>query len=405
MTAPAQWVATHPDVKPGEFVTVQDDQLKLAAVKPDRWVSGTMLPSLLTGDPRNGIGRITEQGALDPKSLVLTYEGRVLVEGKDYLVDGKWGTVGLAPGSSVTANDTVHATYRYFLLRLDSIVRSADGRQFVKLGKSAITTPHPPDLAPGEVRLANIYVPYASDGKSSNTEVLPVLEGPEDALTHSVPGRIPRTMAKLEAGQPVKIVCWGDSITAGGDATTPRDRYPAVFERVLQARYPKSRVNVKAVAAGGSTSRMWLYPDKFSYSSGDTKLSFDDVLNEKPDLVTVEFANDAYLDAPQTLPDIYSDILRKLTDAGAEIIIITPSFFNLEYMKFISYRDQDMRAYDFFARKFADTHHLGVADASSRWEHLFKEGIPCFTYLENSINHPDDRGHLMFVDELMKNFQ
>jgi lysophospholipase L1-like esterase len=389
---------SHPDVAPAETVTVKDDHLKLPAVKPNAWASGAPLPGLLTGDLRNGIGRITEEGALEPKSLVLTYNGKVLVEGKDYLVDAKWGTLGLGPESSVTPNDTVDANYIYRLLRLDSVVRGADGKQFVKQGTSDVTIPHPPDLAPGEVRLANIYIPYG------NTQLFPVLEPAKDALTHSVAGRIPRTLAKLQAGQPVKIVCWGDSITAGGDASTPQDRYPAVFERTLRAKYPKANISVVAVAAGGSTSRMWLYPDKFPYPWGNAKLDFDNVLKEKPDLVTIEFANDAYMDAPDTLPAIYDDILKRIHGAGAEILIITPSFFNLEYMHFNSYADQDHRAYDFWVRDYANAHNLGIADTSTRWEHLYKEGIPYTTYLGNSINHPDDRGHQMFVDELMKSF-
>ena len=206
----------HPDVAPSEFVTVKHDELKLSAAKPNAWASGTPLPGLMTGDVRNGIGRITEEGALDPKSLVLTYNGKTLVEGKDYLVDGKWGTLGIGPAPSVTTNDTVVASYRYFLLRLDSVVRGVDGKEHVKAGMSNVTLPHPPELAAGEVRVANIYVPYQSDGKSDHTLLFPVLESAQDALTHSVAGRIPRTLEKLRSGQPVKIVCWGDSITAGG---------------------------------------------------------------------------------------------------------------------------------------------------------------------------------------------
>jgi lysophospholipase L1-like esterase len=247
-------------------------------------------------------------------------------------------------------------------------------------------------------------VPYQSDGKTDHTLLFPVLEPAELAMTHSTGGRIPRTLAKLQSGQPVKIVCWGDSITAGGDASTPEQRYPAVFERALKAKYPKSAITLKAVAAGGSTSRNWLYADKFPYPWGNAKLSFDDVLKEKPDLVTIEFANDAYIDKPETLPAIYEDISKRLQGAGAEVILITPSFFNLDYMHFHSYYDQDSRQYEYFARKFANDHGWGIADASSRWEHLVKEGIPYTTYLNNSINHPDDRGHQMFVDELMKSF-
>jgi len=55
-------------------------------------------------------------------------------------------------------------------------------------------------------------------------------------------------------------------------------------------------------------------------------------------------------------------------------------------------------------RDIAEEKGAGVADASRRWEHLASEGIPYTTLLWNGINHPDDRGHLIFAQELMKYF-
>jgi hypothetical protein len=58
----------------------------------------------------------------------------------------------------------------------------------------------------------------------------------------------------------------------------------------------------------------------------------------------------------------------------------------------------------FALRDYAAKHNLALADASARWEHLWREGLPYVTLLRNGINHPDDRGHAMFADELMKCF-
>ena len=48
-----------------------------------------------------------------------------------------------------------------------------------------------------------------------------------------------------------------------------------------------------------------------------------------------------------------------------------------------------------------ERYDYALADATARWEHLWKEGIPYVTLLRNGINHPDDRGHALFADELM----
>lgn len=47
---------------------------------------------------------------------------------------------------------------------------------------------------------------------------------------------------------------------------------------------------------------------------------------------------------------------------------------------------------------------VGLAHASRRWEHLAAGGIPCVTLLFNGINHPDNRGHDLFVRGLMTFF-
>jgi len=395
----AQTPATHINVKPGEVVTVSDEPLVLG-VNPPIAYTGTPLPTLLTGNAASGLGRVTEHGALVAGSLIIKKGDRVLTRGKDYLLDPSWGTVGIGPTPSVTATETVTASYRYALLRLDSIVKTKDGKEMVRTGVSHITTPHPPDLQPGETRIANILVPYNSDG--TDAQVFPVVEDAAQAVTGSIAGRIPRTLAKLKAGLPVTIVTWGDSLTAGGDASTPYFRYPSVLERMLRAEYPKSDIHVVVAGAGGSTSRQWLYPDKFPYGG---PLSWGMVVASHPDLITVEFSNDNFITNPETLPAIYDDILGRIKAADAEVILLTPSYMDFSLMHFTSYTDPDKRIIVSFYKQLAEQHHLALADDAARWGHLYKEGIPYTTLLVNSYNHPDDRGHQMFADELFKCFQ
>jgi len=55
-------------------------------------------------------------------------------------------------------------------------------------------------------------------------------------------------------------------------------------------------------------------------------------------------------------------------------------------------------------RAFAQKHGVALADASRRYCHLTKEGIPFITLMVNSLNHPDDRGHRLFALSLMELF-
>lgn len=386
------------ETAPAKIVEVKGEKARLSAEAPRSWAGGTKLKQIQTLGPGNGT---PAPGAVVSASVVVRLGDRVLEKGKDYLLDPVWGSVGIAPGSALTPKDEVSIDYSYSLRRLDSRVRTSDGREIVRRGEDQLTVAQPPVLEAGETRVANIFVDYHSDGKGA--EEYPVQETAAQAKTASTPGRIPRTLAKLRAGEPVKIVCWGDSVTVGGDASSAETRYPAVFERRLCEKFPGAKLAVKTVAVGGSHSRQWLWPDKFPRPKPG-ECDWAKVAAEKPDLVTLEFVNDAGLKSPE-MEQVYGEILSRVRALGAELILITPHFTMPSMMGFSSLREAENRPYVLALREFAAKRGLALADASARWEHLWKEGLPYVTLLRNGINHPDDRGHALFADELMRCFE
>jgi lysophospholipase L1-like esterase len=265
-----------------------------------------------------------------------------------------------------------------------------------------VSAPVPPEADPGATAIAHVFVPHRGA-----PEVYPITETAAQAKTLTTPGRIPKTLAKLRAGEAVKIVCLGDSVTAGGNASTPERRYVDVFAAGLRERFPKGKIDVENISAGGSNSRQWLYPEKFPYRGlhgAENPARFDRVLEAKADLVTIEFVNDAGL-KPEQVEEAYGEILHRLAPLGTEVILITPHFTMLKMMGFHAMNEPERRPYVLALREFAERHHVALADASSRWEHLDKEGLPYLTLLHNTINHPDDRGHRLFAEELWKCFQ
>ena len=198
-------------------------------------------------------------------------------------------------------------------------------------------------------------------------------------------------LAKLRGGRPVTVVCWGDSVTVGGDASTPAMGYVGRFETMLQQRFPNAKIRVVNAGIGGSSTR------------GRLKDLQKEVLDHKPDLVTLEFVNDMGIPEPE-LQRSYSEILRRVREAGAALILITPHFTMPDWMKLPNGRGPDGRHAVAFLRRFAAEQKVPLADASRRWEQLEALGIPYETLLMNGINHPDDRGHLIFAEELMRLF-
>ena len=383
------------------ILPVDAEPVKLSVDKPVGWAKGTRLRACNARD-------VNASGSFVPGSLEIRVgkDGELLKEGEDYLVDADWGHVGLGPKSRVTDKDTVFASYRHSLLRMDTVQVSADGKASLKPGEPHISAPVPPDADPDCVAIAHVFVGYRATEVTPDA-IYPITESAEQAITASTPGRIPKTLAKLKAGQPVTIVCWGDSVTAGGNASTPESRYVDVFAAGLRFQFPQAKIDVQNISAGGSNSRQWLHPEKYPYKGlhgSENPARFENVLNAKPDLVTIEFVNDAGL-TPAQVEETYGEILHRLEPGGTEVILITPHFTMWKMMGFKGMREAERRPYVLALRDFAEKHHVALADAAARWEHLAKEGLPYLTLLHNTINHPDDRGHRLFAEELWKCFR
>ncbi len=386
-------VATGDQIAPAPIVRVEGEEATLSPEEPHEWARGTKLRQVQTLGPGSGT---PAQGAVVIDSIVVRHQGRVLEVGKDYVVHPVSGSLGIAPGSSIAPSAPITIDYTYRLRRLDSKIKTAAGNIEIRAGQPALTVPEPPTVQPGEVRLANIFVDYGCDG--TNPDIYPIEESAGQAQTATTPGRIPRTMARIAAGEPVKIVCWGDSVTVGGDTTTPDKRYSDLFAQRLKARYPDKKIDVETIAIGGSHSRQWLWPDKYPGQAG---CDWQRVAAARPNLVTLEFVNDAGLSGA-AFEQVYDEIRARVEALSAELILITPHFTKPEMMGFKGLREPETRPYVLALREYAQKHNLALADASARWEHLWKEGLPYITLLRNGINHPDDRGHALFADELMR---
>ncbi len=381
-------------VEPTEEKAVKGQKAKLNAQPLKSYQGGVGLLG------RN-LGAITAvYGSLKPGSVVVRAGDRQLTEGEDFVVDYPWGRLGMGPKPTVKPGDEVEIDFVYRLRRLDSLVKNADGSQAVVKGQADLCCPLVPELAAGQTRLANLFVDYDCDGTAP--DIYPITATAAEAQTQSTTGRIPRTLQKIKSGQPVKIVCWGDSVTAGGDATKG-NRYAEVFERMLKEKFPAANLTVTVVAIGGSSSIQWLDPEKHPFNGKTDVCRWEKVVAEKPDLVTLEFVNDAWLSGAQFTAQ-YEEILKRVQGLGAEFILITPHYTMPGMMKFKSLREPESRQYVKDLKAFAGAKQLGLADASARWEHLAAEGVPYVVYLRNSINHPDDRGHRLFAEELLKNF-
>jgi acyl-CoA thioesterase I len=289
--------------------------------------------------------------------------------GKDFLVDLAAGTISLPPGSRIPVTTQEHL---YPLMTSD-------------LPKSARKS--------GD-RTRGIFFSEGSVYHKLQVEVTYRFEpGQWKGPTPKYAGdSLPKTIAKLHAQQPIKLLLLGDSISAGGNASllsnTP-PYCPAYGELVAQSleSHFHSKVTLVNKAVDGTTSKDGL------------SLAKEGVGKEKPDLVIIAYGmNDVYRrhDAAKFKANILGIINQIRTDApDAEFILVAPMLQNVE-------RGIPMDNFPLYRDALRELCGPGVAlaDLTSIWTELLKHK----TYYDltgNGLNHPNDFGHCVYAQTLL----
>lgn len=377
------------------------DSLPLFNTKGGGWAKGAQLRGVRAQET-------TTPYLLDPESLVLRAGPRpdspVFRRGQDYEADLVWGTIGRCPNSAIKETQPVFVSYRHAQLRIDAVVLTRDGRIVLRQGESRPAMPLPPRVEPHERHLANIWLP----GRLSRLgpeHLFPVLETayPEPPKPILTPAEdlLPKTMRKLQTGERLRILAWGDSVTVGTYVPDwQHNRWQEQFVAHLKARFPHANIELLTEAWGGRNTGSYL-----AEPAGSPHNYKEKVLAAKPDLIVSEFVNDAGLNPPQ-VNERYGKFLADFQGIGADWIILTPHYVRPDWMNLNRERevDDDPRPYVAGLREFAVRNRTALADASRRYGRLWRQGIPYSTLMLNSINHPDARGMKLFADALMELF-
>lgn len=388
------------DVTPPETVEVVDERYNaLERFNPSGapWHRATQLLGVKALE-------CTVAGGLLPDSVTvrLAAGGEPLVEGTDYQVDWPNGTVGRLDGGKIGPETPVFISYKHVPMRIDSLVAGPDGAIALVAGRPHPSMPEPPALADGQKRLANIYLPGPAE-KLTDANLFPILEAeyPEQAATDEpiAAKLLPKTWAKLQNGEPLKILAWGDSVTACGFIPSEQ-RWQAQFVERLQKRFPNAKIELVTEAWGGRNSDSY-----FNEPAGAEHNYAEKVLAVRPDLIVSEFVNDAGFDAAKVEKN-YGRMRDDFAQIGAEWIILTPHYVRPDWMGFTEQKniDDDPRAYVKAIRAFAAANQIALADGSARYGRLWRQGIPYITLMTNNINHPNGFGMSLFADALMTLF-
>jgi len=224
-----------------------------------------------------------------------------------------------------------------------------------------------------------VYVDYTHAEKWARPHAQPELGA----------ARLPRTRQKLQDGQKVRIVAFGDSITAGGDASEPALIFWERWAAALRAKYPRADITITNGATGGDSTAQGLY-----------RLE-EKVLRQKPDVVLVGFGmNDHNIQGFGVPLDAFTANLRTMiarigAATSAEIVLFSAFPPNPKW----HYGSHNMQAYAKATEQVAREEGCAFADVYHFWVSLAERKKP-EDLLANNINHPNDFGHWIYLQAL-----
>ena len=216
--------------------------------------------------------------------------------------------------------------------------------------------------------------------------------GPADApAIDVVHGSLPRTTARLKAGQPLAIGISGDSISTGLDASgttgTPpfQPGWAELVVAQLRVSTPASVTHVNRAVAG------------WSVANGVADL--DVLLESQPDLVIVAYGmNDVGRRDPAWFREQTAAILARIkqTRPEAEVILVATMLGNDEWIHtpremFNRYRDE---------LKSLVEPGVALVDMTAVWEEQLRSK-EMFDLTGNGLNHPNDFGHRLYAQGVL----
>jgi lysophospholipase L1-like esterase len=199
-------------------------------------------------------------------------------------------------------------------------------------------------------------------------------------------GSLPHVASKLAAGQPVLIVAFGSSSTAGFGATSPDFNYPNRLATQLHRQYPTADITVVNRGKGGEDA-----PEMMK------RLQIE-VIDMHPDLVIWQVGTNAVLRNldPAETADIVEEGVKRIQAAGADLVLVDP-----QYSPRITERPDSAGKMVKLLNRVAELRHVGIFprfEVMRDWHE--KQAIPIDNFVIADGLHMNDWGYACFAQLL-----
>jgi lysophospholipase L1-like esterase len=200
-------------------------------------------------------------------------------------------------------------------------------------------------------------------------------------------GTLPHVAGKLVAGQPVVIVAFGSSSTAGFGASSPEFNYPNRLAAQLRRQYPTADITVVNAGVGGEDA-----PEMM-------KRLQKAVIDVHPDLVIWQVGTNAVLrnlDPGETAKMVEDGIGRIQAAGDADVVLVDP-----QYSPAVNQRAESAGKMVKLLGKVAELRHVGIFprfEVMRDWHE--QQSLPVESFVIADGLHMNDWGYACFAQLL-----
>ena len=192
----------------------------------------------------------------------------------------------------------------------------------------------------------------------------------------------------LQSGDsPVRIVCFGDSITGVYYHTGSQRAWCDMLGIALKRAYPAARIEMTNAGISGHTTVNALARIE------------KDVIAKRPHLVVVMFGMN---DITRVTPDVFEKntvtIVRKCRSAGAAVVLCTPN----SVIENPSRPNAGLKGLATRVQRVAKGAQLPLVDVFEQWQAIREQDETIWALLMSDTIHPNMNGHKRFAEMITK---
>ncbi|MBN8992374.1 MAG: SGNH/GDSL hydrolase family protein [Rhizobiales bacterium] len=199
-------------------------------------------------------------------------------------------------------------------------------------------------------------------------------------------GSLPHVAGKLAAGEPVVIVAFGSSSTAGFGASSPEFNYPNRLAAQLHRQYPTADITVINRGQGGEDATEMMRRLQTS------------VIDMHPDLVIWQVGTNAVLRNldPAETAKLVDDGIARIQAGGADLVLVDPQYSP----RVIEHAESAGKMVNLLG-KVAELRKVGIFprfEVMRDWHE--KQAIPIDNFVISDGLHMSDWGYACFAQLL-----